>query len=606
MARKKRITVSADFETTVDPEDARVWASCAVDVDTLETVHLSNSIETFFEWLQGQNTVAYFHNLKFDGEFILAYLIQNGYKYSQKPKDKTFSCLITDTGVFYSITVIFKKHKKHYQKVTFYDSLKKLPFKVATISRAFNLPDEKLEIDYKAPRPVGHELTEQEKQYVINDCRIVANALQIQFKQGLKKMTNASDAMTYFKHTGIMEKYFERYFPVFPVELDSFIRKAYKGGYVYLNPLHKDKRGLEGVTFDVNSLYPSVMYACLLPYGYPIYFEGVPEPSEEYPLFIVHLKCRFKLKKDHLPTIQLKNNRAYVETEYLTTSVVKMEGYEIDEPVDLTLTNVDLDLFLDHYDVEDLTYIKGLKFRGRRDFFKEYIDYWMHIKETSTGAIRQLAKLMLNSLYGKFATNPRADVKIPVLDEDGIVRYEVLTEKNAKRLGCEAPELREPVYTAMGCFITAYARKKTIRSAQSVYGRFIYADTDSLHLIGREIPKNLDIHPTKLGAWKHEGTFTDSMFIRAKTYMETYETVKPRDLKTYNKWLDDPSIEIVIHVDDLMKAYATKVTCAGMPDNVKSKVTYDNFKSGSTFDGKLMPKRVKGGVVLMETTFTIK
>lgn len=575
MGRKKRITVCADFETTTDPEDCRVWASCAVDVDTLEVVHLDNSIDSFFEWLRPLNSIVYFHNLKFDGEFILSYLISKGFKYSDKPKDNTFSTLITDGGIFYSITVIFKKIGKRYQKVVFYDSLKKLPFKVATISKAFNLHDEKLEIDYKAYRPVGHELTDEERRYIINDCRIVANALQIQIGQGLKKMTNASDALNWFKKGDLMEKYFEKFFPVFPIELDNFIRKAYKGGYVYLNPKHKNRRGLKGITFDVNSLYPSVMYDRLLPYGYPIYFEGVPEPTETHPLFIVHLKCRFNLKKGHLPTIQLKNNRAYVETEYLTTSRVKMGSIEIDEVVDLTLTNVDLDLFLDHYDVEDLEFVKGLKFRGRSDFFREYIDHWMKIKETSTGAIRQLAKLMLNSLYGKFATNPRADVKIPKAGEEGVVAYEVATERNANRLGCDEPELRDPVYTAIACFITAYARDKTIRSAQSVYDRFIYADTDSLHLVGHDVPDELDVHPTKLGAWKDEGRFIDSKFIRAKTYMETTEE-------------------------------GTKVTCAGMPDNVKKKVTYDNFKSGQTFDGKLMPKRVKGGVVLVETTFTLK
>lgn len=559
---KKRQYLSADFETTVDPEDARVWASCAVNIETLETDFISNNIEGFFDWLSNKNTVCYFHNLKFDGEFILAYLLRNGYKYSEKPKDKTFSTLITDGGVWYSLTVIFKVEKKKYKKVVFYDSLKKLPFKVATIAKAFNLPDEKLTIDYKAHRPVGHELTQEELDYVVADCRIVAGALNIQIKEGLTKMTNASDALSHFKK-GMTLNRFDKFFPTFPLELDSFIRKSYKGGYVYLKPEHRGRRGLQGVTFDVNSLYPSVMYEKVLPYGYPVYFTGEPETTSDYPLFIVHLKCRFNLKPNHLPTIQLKNNRSYVETEYLTTSRVTMNGYDVDEPVDITLTSVDLDLFLEHYDVEDLVYIKGLKFKGRSGFFNEYIDYWGHIKETTTGAKRQLAKLMLNSLYGKFATNPRGLKKVPSLGEDGIVDFNLAD-----------PEERDPVYTAMGCFITAYAREKTIRSGQSVYDRFIYADTDSLHLTGFEIP-DIDVHPTRLGAWKHEGTFTDSKFIRAKTYMETTEE-------------------------------GTKVTCAGMPDNVKAKVTYDNFKSGSTFDGKLMPKRVPGGVVLVETTFTIK
>ena len=50
----------------------------------------------------------------------------------------------------------------------------------------------------------------------------------------------------------------------------------------------------------------------------------------------------------------------------------------------------------------------------------------------------------------------------------------------------------------------------------------------------------------------------------------------------------------------------TKVTCAGMPDNVKEQVTYDNFCPGATFSGKLMPRRYPGGIILEDTTFTIK
>ena len=135
-------------------------------------------------WLQGYNTVCYFHNLKFDVSFILDYIMKNGYTYSPEPKEKSFTTLITDTGVFYSVTVWFKRHNKNWKKVVFYDSMKKLPFKVATISKAFELEDEKLSLDYEAPREPGHILTEEEKRYIVNDCRIVAQALKIQFDQG--------------------------------------------------------------------------------------------------------------------------------------------------------------------------------------------------------------------------------------------------------------------------------------------------------------------------------------------------------------------------------------------------------------------------------------
>ena len=575
----KSVTVAADFETTTDINDCRVWAACAVDVDTLETLHLSNSIDSFFEWLQDKNTKCYFHNEKFDGEFIVSYLLSHGYKYSKSREPKTFDMVLSDTGQWYSVTVIFDKKNKKYKKVTFYDSLKKLPFKVSEIAKAFNLEDQKGEIDYKKYRPPGHILTDEEERYIVKDCRIVAAALKIQFSKGLKRMTNASDALHGYKEI-IDKKNFERWFPVLPVELDADIRRAYKGGFVYLNPKYKNVRGLQGITFDVNSLYPSVMYDRVLPFGYPMFFEGKPEIDDKYNLFIVRVKARFKVKDGYIPTIQVKNSHRFVQTEYVTDSrVYDSRGrLLIDEPVELVLTSVDLQLFLDHYDIEDITYLDGYKFKGVTGLFKDYIDYWMHIKETETGALRQLAKLMLNSLYGRFALNPNAVTKFPVMDERGIVHYYVNTPENREEYGMgelNDDELRDPVYTAMGAFITAYARDKTIRSAQAVYNRFIYADTDSLSLIGYDVPDILDVHPTRLGAWKDEGCFTDSKFIRAKTYMKTIKGVD-------------------------------KVTCAGMPDKVKEQVTYDNFRPGSTFNGKLVPRRCVGGVVLVDTTFTIK
>jgi hypothetical protein len=48
------------------------------------------------------------------------------------------------------------------------------------------------------------------------------------------------------------------------------------------------------------------------------------------------------------------------------------------------------------------------------------------------------------------------------------------------------------------------------------------------------------------------------------------------------------------------------VTCAGMPDTIKEKVTWDNFRVGFTSGGKLLPRHVKGGLVLSDTEFTLK
>lgn len=604
----KALKLMADFETTTDPDDCRVWAGGAVDIDKLEVAYIGNDLHLFMEWLSTKNTKVYYQNLRFDGEFILHYLLSHGYKWDKGKdakgnrtplKEKHFRTLITDDGLFYSIEVCFKRiNKKKILKVTFLDSLKKLPFSVRQIAKGFGLAMTKGEIDYNAFRPVGHQLTPEEEDYLIRDCMIVAQALKVQFEQGLTRMTNASDAMDSYKKS--VGGNFERWFPVLPLELDANIRKAYKGGYVYLKPKYRNVRGLQGKTYDVNSLYPSVMYDKVLPFGYPVYFEGDPAPDERYPLYIIHFKCTFELKPNHLPMIQLKNNRRFVETEYLTTSRVMEGGIETNDPVEMYVTNVDYELMKDHYDLEyypfdDGHYCDGFRFRGAVGMFKDYIDYWMHIKETETGPKRQLAKLQLNSLYGRFALNPKTCQKIPYLDEDNVVRYKYGEE-----------EYRDPVYTAMGCFITAYAREKTIRSAQAVYARFVYADTDSLHIIGYDQPEGLDVHPTRLGAWKDEGSFVDSKYLRAKTYLESEQKYAEDSLRNYAQLLTRPFVHDLYREPDGIHYRVCKVTCAGMPDNVKETVTYDNFHPGAVFEGKLMPKRVPGGIVLEERTFTIK
>jgi hypothetical protein len=554
----------ADFETTTDLDDCRVWASCLYDIATNECCHLSNNIDSFMSYCftLARGSVIYFHNLKFDGNFIVSWLLRNGYNYDDDPrKPQTFRTIITDTGQWYDIEVTYKvtgKKRPIAYKINFRDSLKKLNFPVRTIAKMFDLPISKGDIDYKARREVGHELTDEEISYITRDVEIVSLALKNQFEHGHVKMTTSSDALSSYKDSLGGESEFLKQFPILPMSQDDLIRKAYKGGWTYLKDGYSGKMVGEGCAYDVNSLYPSVMYYELLPYGYPKEFEGEYEYNEMYPLFIQFISCEFNIKKDHLPCIQLKNNARFMETEYLKSS-----GGEV---VDLVVTSVDLALIKDHYHLSNVEYHGGYMFRGKVGMFKKYLDYWAEIKENATGGLRTQAKLMMNSLYGKFATNPIRQKKVPRLDENEVVKYSLHEET----------EIVDPIYTAMACFITAYARDKTIRSAQNVYDRFIYADTDSIHLLGFDVP-DIDIHHARLGAWKHEGDFFKAKFIRAKTYMEHYIGH------------DHPEVK-----------------CAGMPDKVKKDVTFENFHKGAVFHGKLVPKTVKGGVVLVESDFTIK
>lgn len=540
---------------------------------------IGEDIDSFINYcsLINESSSFYFHNLKFDGEFIIHYLLTHGFVHVNEKKlgVNQFSTIISDLNVFYCIKVKFKEEVI----ISFFDSLKLLNFSVEEVAKAFNLSIKKLEIDYKAKREKGHKITDEEKEYLKHDVMIMSLALEKMFEMKITRMTIASNAMNFFKDT-ISKKRFEEWFK--PPLYDKDLRQAYKGGFTYLNEIYRGKEVKEGIVLDVNSLYPSVMYYSPMPYGEGIYFDGKYVPDKLYNLYIQNITCQFRIKKDMIPTIQIKNNLSFVPTEYLSSS----NG----ESINLTLTNVDLKLFLEHYDIYDVSYNWGWKYKSSTKIFKSYIDYWneLKVKATKEGnkPLRTIAKLMLNSLYGKFAASPEGRSKIPYLDNN-IVKYK-LSEL----------EERTAYYLPISIFITSWARDKTIRSAQAVYHRFIYADTDSLHLEGTDIPENLLISDTELGKWKIESTFKRGKYLRQKCYIE--DAVTPVDeIEKFKK--ENPECLHLVSKDSIIN-----IVCAGMPKGCYKNVTWENFDYGSVFDGKLGVKHTDGGIVLVDTTFTIK
>lgn len=426
----KRFT--GDFETATWLEDETfVWAWAVCEIGNEENIKIGNNIESFIDYCKEQrNSIIYFHNLKFDSEFIIYWLLKNGFKHVQKRneiEDMTFTTLISDMGQFYQVTVYFKKQNKKVHKITFIDSLKIIPFSVEEIAKSFNLPIRKLKIDYNKPRSRNHILTLEETEYIKHDVIIVAKALKVLFDEDLTRMTQGSNALNDFKEL-ISKSRFLHYFPPLDFNVDKDIRKSYKGGFTYLNPIYKEK-DIQNITIlDVNSLYPSVMYEKSMPIGEPIFFEGKYEYDKIYNLYIQMITCSFEIKKDKIPTIQIKNNKSFFRAnEYLTSSNNEIEC--------LVLTNIDLELFLEHYNVYDLNYVAGWKFKSMRGIFTDYIDKWITRKNKATiegnQGQRTLAKLMLNSLYGKFATSLEVQSKIPILGEDDIIHYE-FSEKEEK------------------------------------------------------------------------------------------------------------------------------------------------------------------------------
>lgn len=595
---------ACDFETTTDPLDCRVWAWGASFVSDSSIKEYGNSIDGFIEWCKQKTRKLYFHNLAFDGEFIVSWLLSNGYEYSDKPKTGCFKTIISNTGLWYSIEICWKYSIYRSTKTTIWDSFKLIPFSIEKIAHDFNLPIRKLKLDYKEKREVGHELTQHEVDYLFNDIDIEGMALNECFKLGFNKMTATSCSFETFKKSLPMA--FEKIFPPLEMNVDSDLRPAYSGGFVWANPELKEKEIGQGIVFDVNSLFPSRMYYELLPYETPVYFEGEYQQDDEYPLWVGVISFAFDIKKDHIPCISLdKFSRFFGSKKYVESS----NG----DIVRMTVTSVDWELFNEQYDVYDVAFINGYKFKGCVGIARPFIDEQMEVKKNSKGAQRFIAKRQLNSVYGKFATNPNVTPKIPFIDkDDGVLRlhdpmFTTYEDGEVKEVIDE--QFRDPIYLPYGEFVTAYARKYTISTAQKVgIHRVAYIDTDSIHLVGTQVPDAIKdiIDDKELGYWGLESVFNRSYFIGAKSYVEEIEISYKDYVEHQQEFISENDCKDNLYYIREGVCYYLNVKCAGMTQKAKQNVTYDNFRVGNVINDCLKKTHVPGGIVLVDRQFSIK
>ena len=651
-----------DFETTVykGQVNTEVWASALVELFS-DKVTILHSIAETFDYLVSLNcnVVVYYHNLKFDGAFWISYLLvdkkftqaydkigdkETDVKWKQQFKmfNNTFKYSISDRGMWYSIIV---KVKNHFIEIR--DSLKLLPFSVKRIGESFGTKHKKLDMEYTGFRYAGCEITKEEQEYIANDVLVVKEALEIMFKQGHNKLTIGSCCLEEYKKIcqsslEIQLDYAEMFPNLYDFKIDKqehkydnagdWLRKSYRGGWCYLVKGKENKIKTNGTTADVNSLYPSMMSSKSgnkYPIGLPKFWTGnfIPDQAlKENMYYFVRIKTRFYIKDNYLPFIQIKGDLKYKGTESLETSdVYNHENddyfpYYIDKDgniqqakVELTLTMTDYQLIKEHYELVDFEILDGCYFYSMVGIFDEYINKYAKIKKESKGALRELAKLFLNNLYGKMASSTDSSFKIAYVKDDKSIGFMQVVENEKK-----------PGYIAIGSAITSYSRNFTIRAAQkNYYGAekrgFIYADTDSIHcdLLPQEI-KGIEVDDKEFCCWKLESCWDKAIFTRQKTYIEhvTHENLIPlEESKQYNniKCAGMPKkckdlFEISMQgTADVNENWSDEEKEFLFDKNNKPIVRdYSDFKVGLKVPDKLRPIRIRGGVLLVNTTYEMR
>lgn len=600
---------ACDFETTTAKwrkDQTKVWSFCVDEVGKYEPM-IYGSIEDFFDFCSnvsfGTKKRMYFHNLKFDGQFILYHLLHClGFKTAlnestgemvklEKVMNGEVTYLISDTGQWYYIGFRINN-----VLVEVRDSLKILPFTLAQIGKAFCTKYKKSTMEYDDHTTL-EDCSESDIDYIKNDVLVLSEGLSFIMKtNGEESPFNAIHSLTIggaclqrfkqlnygeYNHIGIELNKMLLPESSNSSDGDQYIRRAYRGGYCYVNEtIERKTLNQKGFTADVNSLYPFAMCTKYsgnsFPFGQGKFKTGKP-PADRFEsdvyYFYLRVKVMFELKDGFIPTVQKKNSYLFKQNEYLKSSRAMdfKSGRYVGKPlmVEMTFSKDDFILFCRHYNIIKIEYLDYIEFTTANGLFDFYIEEFAKIKQESKGATRSLAKLFSNNLYGQLSKSDNSSFKIAVESPDGSLGYKIVRGSGKKI-----------VNIAIGACITAKARRYQIETIQNNIERFCYSDTDSLHCIGSSEDFVGTVDDKQYGAYKIESIWNKAKFVRQKTYIEE---------------LNDGTLNIC---------------CAGMTEKQKdifrNEHTFEDFDIGLVIKGgKLRPRTVKGGVILEEVDFTL-
>lgn len=305
------------------------------------------------------------------------------------------------------------------------------------------------------------------------------------------------------------------------LETEEMLRNAYCGGRT---EVFKPLLQVPGYHYDINSLYPYVMYEKLYPVGKPHrldeplvikgYFESWLENHEGGGF----IQCTVNVPKQDIPPLPAKMGKlafpcgiikgtwSYPELEY----AIKECGCGILE-----------------YDI-------GLHFFEMQPIFHDFIGTMYKMKEQATldenESLRTFSKLLQNCGYGYCGM--RRDDKTSFLPISELDEHEddVITINRA--LGyIEVPtEVKaEYIQVQVASYVTSYARLELLKALRLANSKergshVYYCDTDSV-VTDKPLPDNI-VHSTRLGAFKLESQPLKAIFLKPKVYAEVVENKK--------------------------------------------------------------------------------
>jgi len=517
--------------------------------------------------------IIYIHNSSsFDMIFLLKKMVNHPLVKKMKP--------IIKDNKFINLEVYFKIADKTY-KVTFRDSYLLLPSSLDKLSKGFNIENKKGIFPYKFVNKDNllyeglvpdytffdknkvtleqyliyknnyinnnklWNLLEETKTYCELDCKVlfdIITSFQSEifeiFKIDINKTpTLPSLAFKIFKTHYLQENQI----PKITGRLYKVLSQAYFGGHVDMYiPSNFDLNFKVSVKdkiislfnkvyhYDVNSLYPTGMKYLNFPTGKITHFicrnnESLSLLNKKYKLgiFRVNIECPkdlihpiIPIKIDHACVYPIGNWEGWYHSEELINAEKYGYKYEI---------------------------IEGYLFESS-SIFKDYIDKLYEIKKNSLPNTPHymISKLLMNSLYGRFAMNPHL-LNHQIVNETEINNNKSFEEKidlgNNKYLMTyynEVDNFNMNINIAIGLSVTAYARiiMSYFKNNLDLTGKLYYSDTDSI-FCEKELP--LSCIGKELGQMKLEHVLKSFIAIAPKVYggidLENNSFTKVKGLK---------------------------------------------------------------------------
>lgn len=549
----------------------------------------------------------YNNSSKFDNEFILDWLIENGYEQTLNAKifNGQFKMLAGNNVAMLELEFMYKDYTFIIRDL--------IRFTTMSIDKLGNIVGIKKQVDIgkKYYDRWWNTMEEWEVneyvEYAKSDIHVMFEGFKLFHKfisLNTVKKTIPSYALEDWKNRDSSKKEYLR------IGIDNWNTNHYFGGFSLINPKHKGKL-IEGniKCYDINSAYPFAMTQKL-----PVQ-EIEKDNGDCYKLYKLRIKSG-KVKSNLVPIIRdVRHSNTFFEN--------------IDKHFIYDVWEIELKYFEMYYD--DLEYeILEIKYFAKDNVFTNYINYWYSIKETSSKILddidrnnsiyehsksyyemqKYVSKLMMNSLYGKFGQKPIFDfyyvmdnkyekndiTQIAVKSKDfgwdmKNVRIQSVKQKDFayNKVMYEVRELNEAFETKLpakanniyiASFITAFVRCILFDVIMSKEDKFLYSDTDSIYCLDTIDNKYLD--EFELGKWKLEREDSYFKCLGSKCYI----TSKTREVSRNRK--------------------NTKVVIAGVNNyEVMYDCDIDKFDYGNEFS-KTSAKVLKRGKIIKKVVHIIK